>query len=80
MNNNTDLNKRVKAMVLAGGMGMLPLVSPAAIVGSQRGGDITLADGTTLIADQSSGDGYYGILVTGATAAEVGQHSYGERP
>ncbi|MGJ0482736.1 autotransporter outer membrane beta-barrel domain-containing protein [Pantoea agglomerans] len=71
MNNNTDLNKRVKAIVLAGGMGMLPLVSSAAIVGSQRGGDITLADGTTLIADQSSGDGYYGILVTGATAAEV---------
>jgi len=71
MNNNTDLNKRVKAMVLAGGMGMLPLVSSAAVVGSQRGGDITLADGTTLIADQSSGDGYYGILVTGATAAEV---------
>ncbi|PAW31344.1 autotransporter outer membrane beta-barrel domain-containing protein [Pantoea vagans] len=71
MNNNTDLNKRVKAMILAGGMGMLPLVSSAAVVGSQRGGDITLADGTTLIADQSSGDGYYGILVTGATAAEV---------
>lgn len=71
MNNKTDLNKRVKAMVLAGGMGMLPLVSSAAVVGSQRGGDITLADGTTLIADQSSGDGYYGILVTGATAAEV---------
>lgn len=58
-------------MILAGGMGMLPLVSSAAVVGSQRGGDITLADGTTLIADQSSGDGYYGILVTGATAAEV---------
>ncbi|KAA5927428.1 MULTISPECIES: autotransporter outer membrane beta-barrel domain-containing protein [Pantoea] len=71
MNNNTDLNKRVKAIVLAGGMGMLPLISSAAIVGSLRGGDITLADGTTLIADQSSGDGYYGILVTGATAAEV---------
>lgn len=69
--NNNDLNKRVKAIMLAGGMGMLPLVSSAAVVGSQRGGDITLADGTTLIADQSSGDGYYGILVTGATAAEV---------
>lgn len=71
MNKNPDRNKRVKAMVLAGGMGMLPLVSSAAVVGSQRGGDVTLADGTTLIADQSTGDGYYGILVTGATAAEV---------
>ncbi|MGC0786613.1 autotransporter outer membrane beta-barrel domain-containing protein [Pantoea agglomerans] len=50
---------------------MLPLVSSAAVVGSQRGGDVTLADGTTLIADQSTGDGYYGILVTGATAAEI---------
>lgn len=58
-------------MMLAGGMGMLPLVSSAAVVGSQRGGDVTLADGTTLIADQSTGDGYYGILVTGATAAEI---------
>lgn len=71
MNKNSDRNKRVKAMVLAGGMGMLPLVSSAAVVGSQRGGDITLDDGTTLIADQSTGDGYYGILVTGATAAAV---------
>lgn len=58
-------------MVLAGGISMLPLVSAAAVVGSQRGGDVTLTDGTTLIADQSTGDGYYGILVTGATAAEV---------
>jgi len=71
MNKNPDRNKRVKAMMLAGGMGMIPLVSSAAVVGSQRGGDVTLADGTTLIADQSTGDGYYGILVTGATAAEV---------
>ncbi|MGC0868772.1 UNVERIFIED_ORG: outer membrane autotransporter protein [Pantoea agglomerans] len=71
MNKNPDRNKRVKAMMLAGGMGMLPLVSSAAVVGSQRGGDVTLADGTTLIADQSTGDGYYGILVTGATAAEI---------
>ncbi|NEG60605.1 autotransporter outer membrane beta-barrel domain-containing protein [Pantoea agglomerans] len=71
MNKNSDRNKRVKAMMLAGGMGMLPLVSSAAVIGSQRGGDITLADATTLIADQSTGDGYYGILVTGATAAEV---------
>lgn len=71
MNKNPDRNKRVKAMMLAGGMGMLPLISSAAVVGSQRGGDVTLTDGTTLIADQSSGDGYYGILVTGATAAAV---------
>jgi len=71
MNKNHDRNKRVKAMMLAGGMGILPLVSSAAVVGSQRGGDVTLTDGTTLIADQSTGDGYYGILITGATAAEV---------
>jgi len=32
---------------------MLPLVSSAAAVGTQRGGDVTLADGTKLIADQS---------------------------
>lgn len=37
MNKNPDRNKRVKAMMLAGGMGMLPLVSSAAVVGSQRG-------------------------------------------
>jgi len=71
MNKHPDQNKRVKAMVLAGGIGILPLISTAAVVGSQRGGDVTLADGTTLIADQSNGNGYYGILVTGATAAEV---------
>lgn len=70
MNNNPDRNKRVKAMVLAGGIGMLPLVS-AAVVGSQKGGDVMLPDGSTLIADQSTGEGYYDILVTGATAAEV---------
>jgi len=71
MNNNPDSKNRVKAMVLAGGISMLPLVSSAAVVGSLRGGDVTLTDGTILIADRSTGDGYYGILVTGATAAEV---------
>lgn len=53
MNKNPDRNKCVKAMMLAGGMGMLLLVSSAAAVRTQRGGDVTLADGTTLIADQS---------------------------
>lgn len=49
----------------------MPLISYAAVIGSQTGNEIILTDGTTLIADQSSGDGYYGILVNGATAATV---------
>ncbi|WP_313537089.1 autotransporter outer membrane beta-barrel domain-containing protein [Pantoea sp.] len=71
MNKIPDRNKRVKAMVLAGGIGMLPLFSAATVIGSQRGGDVTLTDGSKLISDQSTGDGYYGILITGATAAKV---------
>jgi len=53
MNKNPDRNQCLKAMMLAGGMGILPPVSSAAAVGTQRGGDVTLADGTTLIADES---------------------------
>ncbi|MGC0805331.1 autotransporter outer membrane beta-barrel domain-containing protein [Pantoea agglomerans] len=71
MNNKFPRNKIAKALMLASGMGVVPLVSYAAVIGSQTGNEIILTDGTTLIADQSSGDGYYGILVNGATAATV---------
>jgi len=36
--------KLVKAMMLAGGMGMLPMPSYAAVVESQREEDVTLDD------------------------------------
>ena len=71
MNNKFPRNKIAKALMLASGMGVVPLISYAAVIGSQTGNEIILTDGTTLIADQSSGDGYYGILVNGATAATV---------
>ncbi|WP_434746227.1 hypothetical protein [Candidatus Pantoea rara] len=38
------IEKLVKAMMLAGGMGMLPMLSYAAVVESQREEDVTLDD------------------------------------
>ncbi|UIL54915.1 MULTISPECIES: autotransporter outer membrane beta-barrel domain-containing protein [Pantoea] len=58
-------------LMLAGGVGVMPGIGDAAVTGSQTGGDITLPDGTTLIADQTLNGGLYGILVPNGTAGTV---------
>lgn len=71
MNNKFELSNLAKALMFAGGMGIIPGISHAAYSGSQTGSEISLADGTTLVADHSDSAGLYGILVPGATAGTV---------
>ncbi|MEM6052260.1 autotransporter outer membrane beta-barrel domain-containing protein [Erwinia sp. P7711] len=71
MNNKFELSRIAKALLLAGGMGVVPGMVCAAMVGSQSGSEIILGDVTTLIADTSTGDGLYGIIVPEGPAGTV---------
>ncbi|MEZ3501484.1 autotransporter outer membrane beta-barrel domain-containing protein [Pantoea sp. KPR_PJ] len=62
MNNKFELSMLAKALIIACGLGAWPGVGQTAMTGSQRGSDITLEDGTMLIADKDIGT-LYGILV-----------------
>lgn len=70
MNNKFELSRMTKALLLASGMGIVPGMACAAMVGSQSGSEIILGDGTTLIGDTSNG-GLYGIMVPKGTPGMV---------
>lgn len=63
MNNPFRINQLASALMLASGVGVMPGLSNAAVIGSQTGTDITLPAVTTLIGDKITGIGLYGIFV-----------------
>lgn len=71
MNNKFEVSRLTKALMLVSGIGAITGTGYAAVTGSQTGSAISLSDGTTLIADLSSGGGRYGILVPKATTGTV---------
>lgn len=77
MNNKYEVNRLATALLLASGLSAINGSGHAAVVGSQTGSSISLSDGTTLIADQLSGGGLYGIIIPKATTgtADLGSGS-----
>lgn len=71
MNNKYEVNTLAKALMLASGLSVITGTGHAEVVGSQTGSSIILSDGTTLIADQLSGGGRYGIITSTATTGTI---------
>ncbi len=63
MNNAFKLSRLAKVVIMTLGVSSTPLLTCAAVIGSQSGDVITLADGTTLNGDARYGAMMYGILI-----------------
>ena len=70
MNNQFELSRLTKALIIACGVSVLPVSAHAEVVGSQTGSEIILADNTTVIGDKTA-SALYGILVPFITTGKV---------